>query len=211
LSKPVNAVLGTPDSAQIQIRRQIHSTAPVITVPADGAAFTDSEITVRGNTGPGASVEIFVNNISQGTTLSSGSGYFSLSRVRISEGENVISAVATNAYGLTSPVSASVTVSLDLRPQPPGGLSAVPGDTVAVINWNPSAESDVKGYRIYRDGQRLNISSLLTQATFFTDTCLTNGRTYAYTVTAVDRNESESLKSDSVKTMPVAGAEWATP
>ncbi|RLC10516.1 MAG: hypothetical protein DRI57_20270, partial [Deltaproteobacteria bacterium] len=73
--------------------------APTITRPATtDTAFADSEITVRGNADPGATVEIFVNGVSRGTALASSSGRFSLSGVQISQGENAVTAVATNAY-----------------------------------------------------------------------------------------------------------------
>jgi len=205
LSNPAHANLGTPASSQVKITRA-QGVAPVITRPAPDTAFADSEITVRGNTDSGATVEIFVNGVSQGTDLASASGYFSLSGVRISQGENAITAVATNAYGVTGPASEPVNVTLDPRPEVPGGLTTAPGDTVATITWNANSEPDIHGYHIYRDGQRLNYE-LLTETTF-TDSCLTNGREYTYTVTAVDANESESLKTSSVKISPVAGTAW---
>ncbi len=205
LSNPANAALGTLVNSQVKITRQ-QSLAPVITQPDSGTSLADSVITVRGTTDTGATVEIFVNGVSQGTTLASSSGRFSLSGVQISQGENAVTAVATNAYGVLSEVSDAVTVSLDPRPEPPGGLATAPGDTVATITWNANSESDIQGYHIYRDGQRLN-HELLTETTF-TDSCLTNGRAYSYTVTAVDSNESESLQTDSVTGTPVAGTAW---
>ncbi len=42
----------------------------------------------------------------------------------------------------------------------------------------------------------------------FHSVCLTNGRAYNYTVTAVDSNESESLQTASVTATPVAGTAW---
>ncbi len=63
--------------------------------------------------------------------------------------------VATNAYGVISEVSDAVTVSLDPKPQSPGGLTTATGDTMATITWNVNSESDIQGYRIYRDEQKL--------------------------------------------------------
>jgi len=182
------------------------STAPVITYPRSGAFFADPEIVVRGNTEPGAVVEIFVNGLSQGTSIASSGGSFTLSETSIFEGENTLIAVSTNSYGVTGPESSTVTVFLDLRPQPPAGLAATSGDTVATITWDTNSESDFQGYNIYRDGSQLN-SDMLTETTF-TDTRLTNGKTYTYTVTAVDSRGTESDQTSSVTVTPVAGPEW---
>jgi len=151
--------------------------APVITSPAEGTAFIDSEITVRGTAKMGATVEIFVNRVSQGTTVATSTGYFSLSGVQIPAGTNYITAVATSTYGAVSPLSKVVTIPLDPRPQPPSGLTADPGDTVINISWNVNQEKDIAGYFIYRDNEVLNYDILTT--TSYTDTMLINGKEYS--------------------------------
>ncbi|MFH1147276.1 MAG: right-handed parallel beta-helix repeat-containing protein [Pseudomonadota bacterium] len=179
---------------------------PVITSPVSGTFFADSEIVVQGNADPGAIVEILVNRVSQGTTIASATGKFSLSGVRLSEGENLITAVFVNSYGLISPVSSALTIPFDSRPQPPSGLAAEPGDTVAIITWLPNPESDIKGYNLYRSGMRSN-HDLLTE-TRFRSSRLTNGKIYSYVVTAVDLKGSESLKTSLIVVIPIAGPEW---
>lgn len=185
------------------------STAPVITDPIPGTPLVDSEITVRGNADPGSTVEIFVNGISQGTTIASSTGAFSLTGVIVNEGENSITAVSTNAYGETSPVSEEVTVPVNIRPPAPQGIATSPGDTVITITWDIVSEPDVQGYNIFRDGEQIN-NNLLTETTY-TDVRLTNGRSYSYTVTAVDANGSESNKTNTITVTPVAGPEWQSP
>ena len=177
--------------------------APVITSPAGGTAFIDSEITVRGTAEMGATVEIFVNGVSQGTTVATSTGYFSLSDVQISAGTNSITAVATSTYGAVSPSSEVVTIPLDPRPQPPDGLTADPGDTLINISWNANQEADLAGYFIYRDNEILNYDILTT--TTYTDTMLINGKEYSYTVTAADSNGSKSLPTSTIDVSPVAG------
>ena len=182
---------------------------PDITRPYSGVTLVDATITVRGSTEAGAVVEVFVNGVSQGTTVATSSGYFSLTGVQLSEGNNAITAVSTNSYGVTSPISAAVHVPLNSRPAAPDGLAASPGDTTMVLSWNPSAEPDVAGYHVYRDGQRLTYNFIT--ETGFTDSRLSNGRSYAYAVTAVDDFGSESNLAGSVTAAPVAGAEWIIP
>ncbi|MCP4348624.1 MAG: hypothetical protein GY795_24345 [Desulfobacterales bacterium] len=206
LSNPVNAGLGTPKTCQVTITR--HQAVTSITYPNNGDSFVDTEIAVRGNTESGAFVEIFVNNVSQGTAIATSAGNFSLAGVQLSTGENSITAVATNPYGVTSPASEAVVVTLVPRPQAPVGLAATPGDTVATLIWNSSSEPDIQGYYVYRDDTRLNYN--LITGTTLKDTRLTNGKTYKYTVTAVNVGEIESFQSSAIMVTPLAGTGWQT-
>lgn len=103
-------------------------------------------------------------------------------------------------------MSRSIEIPLDPRPGPPSALFISAGDAAAMIAWCPNAESDIKGYHVYRDGARLNCD-LLTETTF-TDSFLTNGKAYKYVVTAVDMNGSEGLESNPITVTSVAGPGW---
>jgi fibronectin type 3 domain-containing protein len=67
------------------------------------------------------------------------------------------------------------------------------------LSWSSSAATDIAGYNVYRSdepsrpGARLNSELLLTPA--FRDMNVLPGRTYFYTVTAVDRSGNESPAS----------------
>lgn len=66
----------------------------------------------------------------------------------------------------------------------------------AGLSWQNGADDLlVTGYRIYRDGELI----AETKGTSYTDTGLVGGRSYEYRVTAVDRGENESEKSDAVR------------
>ncbi|ETR68233.1 MAG: hypothetical protein OMM_04679 [Candidatus Magnetoglobus multicellularis str. Araruama] len=183
--------------------------APEMTSPLTGTAFVDNEITVRGSAESGSFVEIFVNGVSQGETIANSAGYFSLVGVELSEGLNTITSISTNAYGVKSAVSHAVTIPLDSKPQPPEGLTPVPGDTIITINWEANTETDIQGYNVYRDNEKLN-HALITETTF-TDTRLINSTQYQYRLSAVDENNSESRRSPGITATPVAGEEWETP
>ena len=183
------------------------STAPVITFPWSGYQAVDFEIYVTGTGEPGSSVELFVNGDSRGTVITSSSRNFSLSAVKISEGRNDLKAVSTNSYGVVSPESTTVTVFLDPRPQPPASLIATAGDTVVTLTWSPP-ESDICCYHIYRDGFRLRYAQY---ETTFKDMRLTNGKSYTYTVVAIDNRGIESNKTSTITVAPIGGPEWGSP
>lgn len=87
-----------------------------------------------------------------------------------------------------------------LPPAPPAGITAAEGSSQVTLTWTANAESDLASYNIYRDGVKAN-SAPVTSASF-TDTGLSNDRTYQYTVTAVDRSGNESQPSNVIRATP---------
>ena len=81
-----------------------------------------------------------------------------------------------------------------LPPAAPQNLVAAAGDGLVNLTWDANTEADLAGYNVYRDGAKVN-GTLLT-APSHVDTGLTNGQTYAYTVTAVDFGGLESDPSN---------------
>ncbi|HTU67963.1 MAG TPA: PQQ-dependent sugar dehydrogenase [Steroidobacteraceae bacterium] len=72
-------------------------------------------------------------------------------------------------------------------PSVPAGVTATTqSSTAIVISWTPSTDgiSGVNGYRIYRDGGNAPVASPTVPP--YTDTNLTPGTTYSYTVVAYD-------------------------
>lgn len=73
-------------------------------------------LTVAGNSEPGDRVEVFVNSVLQGGAVAADEkGAFSL-KINLSEGNNAVSAVATDAPGNASGPSAVMNVFLDTKP-----------------------------------------------------------------------------------------------
>ncbi|WP_159886227.1 S-layer homology domain-containing protein [Paenibacillus puerhi] len=87
---------------------------------------------------------------------------------------------------------------------PASSLAGLPGDGQAELSWGASA--DAASYRIGRSGSAEGSFSAIGTApgtdTSYTDTGLTNGQPYYYTVTAVDAEGYESLPSASVAVTP---------
>ncbi len=93
-----------------------------------------------------------------------------------------------------------------LIPQPPTNLSALADDGYVFLDWDDSPEDDIAGYNVYRSttpaaGYTKVNSSLVLSSDYF-DSTVTNGITYYYVVTAVDRANNESVFSNEVSAMP---------
>jgi chitodextrinase len=85
-------------------------------------------------------------------------------------------------------------------PAVPSGLTATAGDARVALNWSANGESDLDHYNVYRNSSKIASPT----GSSYTDTGLTNGTTYGYAVTAVDKAGNESAKSGSVSVTPQA-------
>ncbi|MDH3976294.1 MAG: Ig-like domain-containing protein [Deltaproteobacteria bacterium] len=114
------------------------------------------------------------------------------------------SIVAFDNYGLTSPHSEtlSVTVGDIVAPLPPTGLSVIASGSSAVLSWFANSEPDIAGYRVYRNSEAgwLALVEGLVTDTAYTDNALSNGN-YSYRIIAVDHagNESDFSNEASVE------------
>jgi beta-glucanase (GH16 family) len=89
----------------------------------------------------------------------------------------------------------------------PSGLTPISqGETSIQLQWVAPAQGVVTGYDIYR-GQAL-VGTVGANATTFTDTGLTAGTSYTYTVTALGAGGSQSLAGNAVtaSTQPAEGS-----
>jgi len=104
--------------------------------------------------------------------------------------------VAVDARGNASqasapPVPATPT---DLTaPAVPAGLTAVAGDASAALAWRPGVDPDLARVRVLRDGTV--VAELPVGTTAWTATGLVPGRTYAFSLVAVDRHGNASAAS----------------
>jgi hypothetical protein len=104
----------------------------------------------------------------------------------------------------------SEAITIDARdvfpPATPAGLQAVPDPEAGTIDlsWQPNTEADLAGYTVYRRDAGLNatperISPPAQAAPSFRDSTAQAGHTYAYSVSATDRDGNESPRSPEVE------------
>ncbi len=111
---------------------------------------------------------------------------------------------AYDAAGLESEYSvlASAVAADSVAPAAPAAVTAadVAGDEsgAVVIAWSASETADTVGYRLYRDGVEIADTTGLT----YTDTGLTEGATYRYTVAAYDEVPNLGEQSEPAAASP---------
>ena len=95
-----------------------------------------------------------------------------------------------------------------LPPAPPSGLLATPlSTTSAQVSWQPTTDTygTVAGYRVWRNG--VLVATLGAGTTTYTETGLTPGQTYSWTVDAFDDSANYSAQSLAASTtVPSPGA-----
>jgi hypothetical protein len=87
-------------------------------------------------------------------------------------------------------------------PETPAGLAILPRSGGLEVLWSPSAESDLAGYRVYREtaGQaRERLAELSPEKAAYLDERAARGTAYRYTVTAFDQAGNESEPTDPVE------------
>ncbi|WP_182101740.1 fibronectin type III domain-containing protein [Niallia taxi] len=87
-----------------------------------------------------------------------------------------------------------------IAPEAPLALSGTPAMNSVVLNWSPSGDSDVLGYYVYRNGDRITNQPI--SGTTYTAIGLTNGYSYKFTVSAVDHFNNVSVHSNAVNVTP---------
>lgn len=100
-------------------------------------------------------------------------------------------------------------------PAVPTGLARVAGNRQVELTWTSVPELDLNGFSVYRrsgTADYTKVASGLRQSSYV-DLNVTNGTTYVYRVTAIDRQNppNESARSDSVTAVPVAAAAPSPP
>jgi fibronectin type 3 domain-containing protein len=178
------------------------TSTPVATAPSmpTGVAISvgDAQLSITWTAPAGATAyRVYRNNVLVAspetpsytdTGLANGTSYaYRIAAVK----QNSAESTRTTAVNGT-PVAAT--------PAAPTGLAVTPGSASASLTWN--AVSGATGYRVYRGG--VLVGSPATNA--YTDTGLTNGTSYSWTVAAVKQNSAPSSQSGAASTTPVAAA-----
>jgi hypothetical protein len=101
---------------------------------------------------------------------------------------------AVDDGGHPSLISEEVLGVLSSEPQPPSDLTAIPTATEVSLAWNPSAEGDLLGYRVYRSDTSNGPYTLIASpsSASYDDGTAVPGTMHFYVVTAVDSDSNES-------------------
>ncbi|MCE7949114.1 MAG: fibronectin type III domain-containing protein [Chloroflexi bacterium CFX4] len=82
----------------------------------------------------------------------------------------------------------------------PAGLSVETGNTVIRLTWQPV--QGAVGYVVFRDDGERPLNAMAFPETTYLDIGLTNGRTYRYTIAAVNANGEISERSQPISAAP---------
>ncbi len=82
-------------------------------------------------------------------------------------------------------------------PAVPAGLTAVAGVGSIQLVWNPDADTDLKGYYLFRSAGDQPLARLgeLLDSPSYTDRAIQAGQRYRYAVSAIDQSGNESARS----------------
>ncbi len=170
--------------------------------PAQGASISDGfEIEVGAGSQFGVSEVIFsLDDQRIGSTVAA-PYRMTFDAKQINNGSHTLTAEAKDAFGRSAKASVSITVAKESTP--PGDVKTVsitPGRGQVTLNWINPADTDVAKVRIYvaenqgELGLRYSTEPLISPNTShnFTVGGLTSGKTYYFTIRAVDTNNNEN-------------------
>ena len=120
-------------------------------------------------------------------------------QVHLNAGVNSISMLAVSDHGVSRVDEMTVTPATASVPSGPANLTVTPGNGSATLTWKGSTSGSPTSYSVYRgtisDGEAVTpVGTVNGTATTFTDTGLTNGKTYFYNIAA---NNSVGVSPDS--------------
>jgi hypothetical protein len=89
----------------------------------------------------------------------------------------------------------------EFPPAAPAGLVATPSPASVELSWESNTEPDLAGYRVYRStaGGAFEKIADVNEIPTYSDHAVERGKTYRYTLTAVDKSGNESGRSATVE------------
>ena len=89
----------------------------------------------------------------------------------------------------------------EFPPAVPAGLMSVPTTGSIELTWDRNTEPDLAGYRIYRAAPGGDFDKIgeTTDAPGFSDRKVESGKVYRYSVSAFDKSNNESKRSEPIE------------
>lgn len=171
---------------------------PLITT-TNNKKTNDSTPIITGTASPNVTITVYYGGIPDGTTTANAGGawtYHNLSATKLDYSYSITA--NSSSGGVFSFTSSPITLVVDTVCNPPTNVTATPKNAIIDIEWSPSPDADVLGYRVWRSttgpGGTYTLRSPAGQivtGTKYRDSGLTNGTAYSYKVTAVDNAVNE--------------------
>jgi len=90
----------------------------------------------------------------------------------------------------------SITPKDTFPPAVPAGLTVVPSTASVELVWDRNTESDLAGYRVYRDSKMI---ADIGETPSYSDHAIQSGKVYHYSVSSVDQSGNESKPCEAVE------------
>src|SRR5580693_6736938 len=156
-----------------------------------------------------------VNNREMGVAITGSFDVYQDSSLQahLNAGRNSVTLFAVTDHGVSRVDQLIVTPATASVPSAPTSLTVTPGSTGATLKWTASASGSPTSYNIYRgtatDGEATTpVATVSGTTTTFTDSGLTNGKTYFYNVAA---NNSVGVSPDSNEVSVSPGSTTTAP
>ena len=158
----VSALDQSGNESAVSVSVSAHVYTP--TIQTSSPIVSDPHLTFTGTADPQSSVELF-NNGNPVSTITADSEGFYYGDITVAEGENWLSARATDGDGNISKMSAQLIVICNSPPPTPTGLAASVSGHDCLLTWDPVMVEDLSGYNLYRNGERVNNTSFVSSGT----------------------------------------------
>jgi fibronectin type 3 domain-containing protein/TolB-like protein len=128
----------------------------------------------------------------------------------LEDGTNYAYKIATyNKFSVIGPLSEEIEANTKAIPNTIQGLSIEEDIGGLMIFWQPSTNSDISNYQVYRSNSSScsgvrKLATVDSSNDVYLDSSVKSGKSYCYQITAIDRDKLESKQSQSVNfTMPI--------
>jgi large repetitive protein len=214
LTLPVPGTTGSLSANKTLVIDTAAPTAPTVpdliaasdTGSSDSDNITDMTTpTFTGTAEANSTVNVLIDNISNGTSTADGSGNWSYTATVLAVGSHTVAATATDAAGNVSASSANLNIQIGFNaPAAPATVNATAGDAQASISFSAPANNGgtvITSYTVTSSPGGLTSSGA---ASPLTVTGLTNGVAYTFSVTATNSASTSAASAASNSVTPVA-------